>query len=374
MKQASTLILSFLLLTMTSAPAWAWGERGHNAIARVATRLVAQNQDPEIAALGALLQKREHMLGHLANVPDIVWRSGGPDIDAANGPSHFVDLDYILPASKKLSAKEAPADFEAFKKALAKNCGQKQLSCAPGETEADKISKAGHAPFRVQHLSQELSKILAAVKKLESDPKAEAATRTALIDQALLYTGIIAHFVGDLANPHHTSADYDGWHNDQGGLHSYFESEQVDAQALDLEQAIFERARQDQPAQQIFGKNPQDPLMMAWQLTIASNARLDALHALDREHSLLKKSDKALRTKAERKPSNQVATQYRQFLVERLSIGSDALAWVWIAAWDTAGRPKLQGYQSYNYPVKPDFIPLGYLAPAASQVAPPTKP
>ena len=38
-------------------------------------------------------------------------------------------------------------DFEAYKKALAQNCSRKaqEMSCAPGETEADKISKAGHA-------------------------------------------------------------------------------------------------------------------------------------------------------------------------------------------------------------------------------------
>ncbi|HYX39365.1 MAG: hypothetical protein M3Q07_00315 [Pseudobdellovibrionaceae bacterium] len=369
MMRASTAILSALIMALPAPQAWAWGERGHNAIARVATRLVAQNKDPEVAAFGALLQKREHMLGHLSNVPDIVWRSAGPEIEASNNPSHFVDLDYILPENRKLNAKDAPADFEAYKKAVLANCSKKELSCAPGETEADKISKAGHAPFRIQRLSQDLTKTLADVKKLENDPKAKPEERTALIDQALLYTGIIAHFVGDLANPHHTSADYDGWHNDQGGLHSYFESEQVDAQNLDLEQSMFDLALKDQPAQQMFGKNAKDPLQMAWDLTIASHARVDALHELDRKHSLLKKSNKTLRTKAQRKPSKLVAREYRQFLVERLSVGADALATVWIAAWDAAGRPKLQGYQSYNYPVKPDFIPLGYVAPVVAQTA-----
>lgn len=370
MMRAGPSILAAWILTLSTPQALAWGERGHDAIARVATRLVAEHKDPEVAAFGALLQRKENMLGHLSNVPDIVWRSAGPDVEAANAPSHFVDLDYILPDTKKLEAKDAPADFEAFKKALLANCSRKagELSCAPGETEADKINKAGHAPFRVQRLSQDLTKTLADIKKLESDPKSKPEDRTALIDQALLYTGIIAHFIGDLANPHHTSADYDGWHNDQGGLHSYFESEQVDAQHLDLEAAIFAAAQKDQPAQKMFGKG-KDPLRMAWELTMASHARLDALHELDRRISLVKKSDKNLRKKAERKPSKAVANDYRNFLVERLSVGADALAAVWIAAWDTAGRPKMQGYQSYNYPVKPDFIPLGYVAPTVAQAS-----
>jgi hypothetical protein len=108
---------------------------------------------------------------------------------------------------------------------------------------------------------------------------------------------------------------------------------------------------------------------MAWELTMASHARLHALHELDRKSSLLKKSDKALRKRAERKPSQQVASAYRSFLVERLSVGADALAAVWIAAWDAAGRPKMQGYHSYYYPVKPDFIPLGYVTPVVAQAS-----
>jgi len=37
------------------------------------------------------------------------------------------------------------------------------------------------------------------------------------VNQALLYGGIMSHFVGDLAEPHHTSANYDGWLTGQGG-------------------------------------------------------------------------------------------------------------------------------------------------------------
>lgn len=346
-------LISLCLIAFTSSQAMAWGERGHNAVARVAARLVASSKDPETAAFGAILQKREHMLGHLANVPDIVWRSDDPAVKAANAPSHFVDLEYILPESGKLTARECPADFEAYRKAIANNCSKKQLSCAPGETENDKLSKAGHAPFRIQALSQELTKTLAETK----NAKAEA--RSALIDKALLYSGILAHFVGDLANPHHTSSDYDGWHSDQGGLHGYFETDQVDAQGLDLEASMFAAALKDQPAQKIFGKD-RDPLLMAWDLTIESHARIPALLELDRKNSLVKKSSNTLRTKAERKPSAAVANAYHDFLIERLSIGADALATVWIAAWEAAGRPKLDGYQSLSYPVKPDFIPLGY--------------
>jgi len=363
-------ILSALLTLATSSQAMAWGERGHNAIARVAARLVANQKDPAIAAFGSVMQRREHMLGHLANVPDIVWRSAGPEIEAMNAPTHFVDLDYILPADKKFSAKDFPTDFDAYRKALGNNCEKKELNCAPGETEAAKIATAGHAPFRIQQLSQELTLVFSELKKLESDPKTKPETKAALMDKAWLYAGVMGHFVADLANPHHTSMDYDGWHTDQGGLHSYFETEQVDAQSLDLEHAMYTQAVKNQPAQKIFGKSKQDPLQMAWELTAASHERLDNLLHLDRKYSLVKKSEQLNRVRAQRKASKLVANNFRNFLVERLSVGADGLAAFWIAAWDAAGRPKLDGIQSYNYPVKPDFIPVSYIAPVvASQAA-----
>ncbi len=58
MMRASTSILAVWILALSSNQAAAWGERGHNAIARVASRLIAQDQDPEVAAFGALLQKK----------------------------------------------------------------------------------------------------------------------------------------------------------------------------------------------------------------------------------------------------------------------------------------------------------------------------
>ena len=370
MARKSMRILSALLTLATSSQAMAWGERGHNAIARVAARLVANQKDPAIAAFGSVMQRREHMLGHLANVPDIVWRSAGPEIEAMNAPTHFVDLDYILPADKKFSAKDFPTDFDAYRKALGNNCEKKELNCAPGETEAAKLAKAGHAPFRIQQLSQELTLVFSELKKLESDPKTKPETKAALMDKAWLYAGVMGHFVADLANPHHTSMDYDGWHTDQGGLHSYFETEQVDAQSLDLEHAMYTQAVKNQPAQKIFGKSKQDPLQMAWELTAASHERLDNLLHLDRKYSLVKKSEQLNRVRAQRKASKLVANNFRNFLVERLSVGADGLAAFWIAAWDAAGRPKLDGIQSYNYPVKPDFIPVSYIAPVvASQAA-----
>ncbi|MCX6130759.1 MAG: hypothetical protein NTX25_17080, partial [Proteobacteria bacterium] len=290
-----------------------------------------------------------------------VWRSMGQTIDAQNSPSHFIDLDYILKKGPLPLASEMPKTLSAYRYELSQNCSKKELSCAPGADEAAKLSKAGHAPFRIQNLSHELTEIFLSLKKLENEPKASQENRQALIDKALLYTGVLAHFVGDLSNPHHTSQDYDGWNSDQGGLHGYFESDMVDIQDLSLEAAIYNKAQKDQAAGKIFAKTQQDILTMTWALVLDSHSRLDTLLELDRQQSLVKKSEASKHQRAIRKAPVLVAAQYRDFLLERLALGADALAAIWTAAWQAGGKPKFEGYQSYNYPIRPDFIPLAYL-------------
>ncbi len=366
--------LSLLLLTFSVCPTsvFAWGERGHDAIARIAARLLANDENPEVAAWGKLLASKELMLGHLSNIPDIAWRRGGPEMDQLNSPSHFIDLEYMLPQGEMKESTKFPETIEDYKKRLEANCGKKSDFCAPGSTIAEKLAKAGHAPFRIQNLMKELTGFLAEVKKgqKDQDPKAAEEAQTKLVNQALLYTGVLAHFVGDLANPHHTSSDYDGWMTQQGGLHGYFESELVDAQDLALDQEVYLEAKRHHPMEALFAPTKDDALAMAWALVRESHPKVAVMTTLDRRLSLLKPSDsddrekgkdaKAKREKAQRRAPQTVATDYRDFIVLRLAVGADALARFWKAAYLAGGKPDVSFFRSYLYPLDPAFIPLGY--------------
>ncbi|MBC7532509.1 MAG: hypothetical protein H7318_13120 [Oligoflexus sp.] len=358
-----------------SPSAFAWGERGHDGITRVATRILADNKDPEIQKFGAFLQKKENMLGHLANVPDIVWRSLSPELDKASTPSHFIDLDYILVPGKTPTAEDLPGTMDAYLKALDKNCGKKakDWACAPGKDLGDRLLKAGHAPYRVDTLTQDLVqafKDLKAMDKIQKDSPDFEKKNTA-VDRILLLSGILSHFVGDLANPHHTSKDYDGWETGQGGLHGYFETEIVDSLGLDLEANVLDEAERHEPMAKPFAKHPHNYLQQAFELTLDSHEKLPILAALDLQNSLLAKSSedkdegdksvKGRREKAKRKEPSEVNTFYRNFVILRLATGADALARFWLDAWQEGGKPDLSFYRSYHYDVKPDFVPMRYL-------------
>lgn len=347
----------------SSSAAWAWGERGHDAVARVAARLLAADEDPAVAAWGRLLSGREHMLAHLANVPDIVWRRPELKLDAVNPPSHFVDLEFILPEGKLTPSYAFPTTIEEHKKRIDANCQKKGAPCAAGKDTRQRLEKAGHAPFRIQALMASATEALSEVKKLDGEAKTKA------MSQALLHLGVLAHFVGDLANPHHTTADYDGWFTGQGGLHGYFESDMVDIQNLGLEYDVFTEAKRHRPAAGLAKAGEEQALPMAWELLKSSHAELGSLTELDLKHSLLKKSDGDGKKdgsgakrgkKAERRPPAEVASAYRDFIVLRLAMGADALARFWKLAWVQAQKPEVSFYRSYDYPVQPEFIPLGY--------------
>lgn len=364
--------LAPLFLLLSSLPAFAWGERGHDAVARIAARLLANDEDPEVAAWGKLLASKEHMLAHLANIPDIAWRRGGPEMDRLNSPSHFIDLEFMLPNGELKEKQEFPATIAAYKKLLLANCSSKKSPCAPGETIADKLVKAGHAPFRIEAMSKDIARLLGEVKKAGGTPvqTAQSASsndaRTELVSQALLEAGLLAHFVGDLANPHHTSADYDGWKTGQGGLHSYFESELVDAQDLGLEAEVYLDAKRHSPSLAIFSASKGDPLSMAWAMVRESHGKKALLGSTDQRFSLLKPSegekdkDREKSTRAQRRPPYEVSREYRDLIVARLAVGADALAQFWKTAYLAAGKPDVSFYRSYAYPLDPPFVALGY--------------
>jgi len=54
--------------------AFAWGERGHDLGTRVAVQNLRALSGDDPAVVTPFLQ-RDHMLAHLSNVPDIVWRA-----------------------------------------------------------------------------------------------------------------------------------------------------------------------------------------------------------------------------------------------------------------------------------------------------------
>ncbi|MFW7380005.1 MAG: hypothetical protein ACOH5I_14420 [Oligoflexus sp.] len=349
---------SFFVIACLSLPnkLWAWGERGHQIVTKAAVRLVSLRVSEQDAEFAELLSRKELMLAHLSNVPDIVWRNRESREAEQNAPTHFLDLEFILQGQRKPSLKQMPKTVQAYRQAIEATCQRHPEDCAPGHSLADKIAKTGHAPFRALQLLAGMEESMRQLKQenIKSKQKLE------LLNQALIYAGLTSHFIGDLANPNHTTKNYDGQLTGQRGLHSYFESELIAAYDLQLSHYVLQYADKSRPYQRLIARqDPADRFERIWALTLNSFFQLDKLLSLDERYSLVTRGDAIL--PAQRKPTVAVKQYYMGFAVERLALAADTLAELWLEVWQQSGKPSLATYSSYEYPLSPEFIQVHYL-------------
>ncbi len=163
----------------------AWGRTGHQIIGEIAAELAPAGQDFWLANKGNL--------GTLANVPDSVWKSGSGS--SQEKPTHWFHADAYTQAPWKL-----PSVFETF-------------SAAVNEYGQATIQENGTAYWRAQQFFDDAIYFL----QIKDDSR------------ALQMAGVLAHYVGDLAQPLHVTIDYDGANSNQSGIHSFFESMNVDS-------------------------------------------------------------------------------------------------------------------------------------------------
>jgi hypothetical protein len=307
------------------------------------------------------------MLGHLANIPDILWRNQGEAIEKVNAPTHFLDMEYLSPEMTFATLPRTPAAALARMKALCA-APPKGYVCAAKEGSGPDESSAGTAPWRAGQLYRmTVENLKAAFLDGKSDDAA--------IDRAFVSAGIMSHFIGDLGNPYHATYAYDGWESGQGGIHSYFESAVVSAYRLALDQEVFDAALTGKGLERTLRQLPaanratlsRDPVALAMALALDSRSRLDAANAIDLRFAVVRKSGvgpDGKRVAAERRDAAELRVRFHELTVERLATAAEVLAALWLDAWEEAGKPDFKGYRSFAYAIAPEFIPPDYLAPA----------
>lgn len=338
-----------LALFTWSVPGRAWEERGHRAVTSVACRLIHQ-EAKDGARFSKPFFQRETMLGHLSNIPDIMWRSIPLKLAEANLPTHYVDLEYL---SEQPSMNNIPLVFAEAEKLAAQH-------------HKDLKNEVGTAPWRVKQLADAMKVALQKAKNVDAEPPTErSATFERAVNEALLNAGIMSHFVGDLSNPYHTTRNHDGWETGNGGVHRYFETALVMELPLSLEGEVYDFAQKNHPLKAALAALPDkerqevqgDPLRMAFFLALNSHARLKDAIALDTKLAVISPSGKgAPRKPAIRKPAAEVMEAFKPIIIERLAIGAEALAMIWEQAWESASKPDLSKFKSYAYFLTPEFI------------------
>jgi hypothetical protein len=162
--------------------AHAWGNDGHRMINRLAVTSLPADAPAFLRADSAVSE-----IEYLGPEPDR-WRSPAePELVSAQAPEHFIDLE---PADALGPLPHKRFDFEA------------------------KVYAAGDKPDRIGLQPWETIEVWERLKAAMRQYRAMAANHedTAPVERAIIfYAGWLGHYVGDGANPLHTTIQYNGW-------------------------------------------------------------------------------------------------------------------------------------------------------------------
>ena len=172
------------LICLSALPpaAHAWGNAGH----RIINRLAASTLPADVPAFLRSPAATDE-IEYLGPEPDR-WRSPAePELNAAQAPEHFIDLEL---ADKLGPLPHKRFDFEAE-------------VFAAGE----RPEKIGLQPWETDEVWERLKSAMREYRQLKA-----AGQDTKPVEQAILfYAGWLGHYVGDGSQPLHTSVQYNGW-------------------------------------------------------------------------------------------------------------------------------------------------------------------
>jgi len=174
-----TLIYKFFILLFLTSSVFGWGRNGHFTITTQAYELLKGKLNFTEMYKDSVIAK--------SNDPDKRIR-----FNKHQAPWHYVDIDFY----KEFNELRMIEDYDSL------------LTVYPDSV----IKETGTLPWVIQ------STYIGLVKAFKSKD----------VNEILLYSSDLAHFVADSHMPLHTTINYDGQLTNQKGVHSRYESKMVD--------------------------------------------------------------------------------------------------------------------------------------------------
>ena len=284
MRFAAILLAAFVALPSLAD---AWGFEAHKFIA---DRMIALLP----AELKPLFEKRRDFIVERAIDPDL-WRTVGWDEEP---PNHFLDFDFEAFGPYPFTG--LPRDYDAAVQKFGKAV----------------ITEQGTLPWRTAEFYGRLQREFASLKRQPAPGYA--------VDNIVLYSAILAHYVSDGHVPLHAVVNYDGQLTGQQGLHSRWEAE------------LFERNRSKLKVAPVSMKPILNPRDFTFETLLVSNRA--AANVLE--------SDKKAAEGREFYDDayfEAFAAGTLQVMEKRLNDSIAAVAAMITGAWEQAGRPAIPG-------------------------------
>jgi hypothetical protein len=325
MKTSPVLRLILLSALGTAVTASAWDYEGHRMVNQVA--LAALPADfPAFVREPASAER----IAFLAGEPDR-WRSVADlPIKHANGMDHYLDLEQLAEAGL------TPDSVSAMRYVFATQFASGRLVNPANYAEIDPAKNSdrsrewpGFAPWAI---SEYYGKLKAAFSYLKAFEEAGTPEEIANARANIIYVmGIMGHYVGDCAQPLHTTHHHNGWvgENPNGytkwpGIHSWIDGGFINKSGLTTA-ALLPAVTPAQPLVLSAAAGGRDPLFTAVMNYVVEQQKLvEPLYALEKKGVF--KSDVAA-----------TSVEGQDFIKARLLTGGQMLGALWVTAWKKAG-------------------------------------
>ncbi len=301
-------------LCCLAGAAMAWDAPGHRAITLLALDNLAADAP---AFLREDLTRR--MIASQSCEPDR-WRAGTVlALTHVNNPDHYIDLEDLAPAG--LSLATLPEFRYEYIAAMTRAEGPGKESEDGAEPRKDKARvymTPGTLPYAI---AENYGRLQAAFKTLRILESLNDPARAAQVEQAraniVSIMGVLSHFVGDAAQPLHTTRHHHGWvgENPKDYTTRYSFHAEIDGGVLEFHGLRYETLKTAPPAAAPFDAS--DPMAGIRSHLERSFREVETLYALDKDGGLLEDKGKAL-------------------ITARLTDAGSMLATLYNSAWQTA--------------------------------------
>jgi len=294
-------------------------------------------------ALGTLPKEFPAFVRLPANAERIQFLGGEPDrwrnnrdraLRHLNNPDHYFDVEYLV--QYKLEATKLSHFRYEFVEQMA--AARERLKLPLPSENADHIK--GHPGFLPWSINEHYLKLVSAFSYLKVFEEMGTAEEIANARANVVYRmGILSHFVGDAAQPLHTTAHFNGWVGDNPKgyttsrrFHSWIDGGFFRATKPPDATALAKRLR---PAGLLARPERKDKasgqFQAAMNYVLAQHKLVEPLYQLEKEKKL----------------SVETPAAGRMFIEGQLVKGSQMLGNLWYTAWKEAPPDRfLQGYLS----------------------------
>ncbi len=309
-------LLSLACVLLIAWPAGGWDAHGHRVITLLALEMAGDD-------LPAWL-RTESVRARIAtqsNEPDR-WKGWQTDsLHHVNKPDHYLDLELL--DEYGLTLETMPRLRREYLRAMviSRHLHPEQVSPYDPSRDSARVHEwPGFALHAIDENYAKLQSTFNSIRILEQvdDPR-RAHQLEQLRSNAIFHMGVLSHFVGDLAQPLHTTKHYDGW-KDSDNPHGYR-----------TERGIHRTMDGALRTQSLTVENLRPYLVRNWKIR-----HRDPWEDLQR---YLLKSFSRMETVYQYERDGQINSDLgRELVIERVVDGADMLAALYSGAWRSA-RP-----------------------------------